>query len=107
MAVYSRQFGQLRTTAVPDLLFYTVPAGYVAVVRDIVLYVDIDQTPGQIAVYTISGSNAVMIYREISPTPGVTYHWDGRQVLNAGQSLYIYSDAGRMVALVSGYELGA
>ena len=82
---------------------YTVPAGHVFVVRDISAACDVASS---IYVYCGDGgpANANLIYGPATPV-GAILHWEGRVVLNAGQTITVEQDGGQFTAIVSGYLL--
>jgi hypothetical protein len=85
---------------------YTVPAGLVFVLRD-VFFVSGDG----------SGTGAVILNQDdvaaaggawaASGLGGAAIHWTGRQIFNAGDTLYGYTDADEATARVCGYLLDA
>jgi hypothetical protein len=97
--VYSTRFiGGLVTAATP--LGYTVPGGYVAVVRDVEFAID-----GAIACvpyFTLAGS--FDIFRGGISVTDVWNQWRGRAVFNAGETFYLASSA-NVYGSASGYLL--
>lgn len=91
-------------------IVYTVPAGYLIVVRDILINGQLAPvgTSGQYADVRIAGLN-IPLFSARYPDffSGVTYAWEGRQVLNAGESLSVFTSDGSPGAKfrISGYLL--
>lgn len=92
-----------------DIISEAVPEGYIWVVRCI----DASSPPNSMDVYsnTPNGlliNDAVSVIINYTPPEvrwGVSYHWEGRQVLNYGQVLVASSlDEGWNVR-ISGYQL--
>ena len=104
-AVYSTQLLQLDGDPQPSGSF-TVPAGLVAVVRDIVIWCGAAASGEYSEVWGPSGSSIL-----VSTYPATGYvleHWTGRQVFTEGQSIGVASNAsGPGSVLVSGYLLSA
>jgi hypothetical protein len=92
-----------------ETLLYTVPAGDVVIVRDLLYYIDYDQTSALIGVTVLpeSGSDQwVYLSLQVVPVPGTVYHWQGRQVLTEGMELLAVNLAAEMNVRISGYRLG-
>lgn len=86
---------------------YTVPANYVAVIRDIRLYGAIS-ADAEIAIeVTVPGPLSVPILFEASFAPGATLQQDGRVVLPAGQTIVGVSTEASIQAIISGYLVSA
>ena len=103
--VYSTLFAQQRFVGEGLTILATVPAGELWIVRDVVLYVEFDVDTAQLGVLVEDpAAGYCYLYREMTPTPGQTYHWDGRQVMTVGQSLECYHAAATSVVRVSGYR---
>ena len=82
--LYSTRFA-LHTvaSAAPELL-YTVPAGYVAILRD----VDYLMTGSAALALSLQVSGRTCVYLSPAPVAGVGYDsWRGRIVMNAGETL--------------------
>lgn len=101
-AVYSTRF---LASPAPDFPpTYTVPAGYVAVVRDIEIYCAPGEGGDHCTVLLVDPP--CIIFDAGSLTAGQTVHWGGRQVLNAGESLTVDSGLSEPSSvLISGYLL--
>lgn len=104
MSVYSHQF-VCEVLSSSNLTLYTVPAGYVVVIRDIEVGDRSGAVNNQSTVFATSGGTieAVVFSATIPLAYGWT-QWTGRAVLNAGQSI----GAGVSLAqglLISGYLL--
>jgi hypothetical protein len=103
---YSKQLFLGSVDTVGQVL-YTVPAGYITVVRDIeVLHVSSDS--GTFSIYDQGpGSSAATIWF-VGVADLAWAQWKGRAVMNAGDQLIAsVSDAGTYQAIVSGYLLSA
>lgn len=90
--VYSTRFLDLSTAV------YTVADGNLAVVRDIVVY-----ATGPATFLVENPAAGVMAAGSLNS--GEVFHWSGRQVVNAGESL-VYNQTASYV-MVSGYLLSA
>lgn len=109
--IYSACLVHARLVGPATVFLYEVPAGLVAVVRDITMYMDYDKPAGGLAGVSIipeAGSSEYnYIHLQADMVPGVLYHWTGRQVLPAGAQILgvVLSDS--MNLRVSGYLLQA
>lgn len=100
VAVYSTRFiGQQVATSTP--ITYTVPTGFVAVVRSI----SVAPTATGLTEAQVSLSSAAILFVVASGTLHVSQHWDGRQVLNAGEVLQCTCAGSNCFFMVSGYLL--
>lgn len=101
---YSTQFF-LGTVDTVGQLLYTVPEGFVAVVRDVeVLHVSSDS--GTFSIYDQSPGPAAATFWFVSVDDLTWAQWRGRAVLNPGDELSAsVSDGGSYQAFVSGYLL--
>ena len=110
MSVYSVRFLALQgvTPAGNPFLGPVVAVNQVAVCRDISL---IDYMPGTTAgqVYIEDASGHTYGFfsfgEQSTPTPYPSYHWVGRQVLQPGERLGMYVQAGEVSGDISGYLL--
>lgn len=103
MSVYSTRFfrGSLPANSL-DLL-YTVPATMTVVLRDMEVLVAAANDLINVQIGT-SGGTTVVWY--LSAQPASSWHqWQGRTVLNSGESLYGYSGSGAAQLVISGYLL--
>lgn len=103
-AVYSRRL--LAVEGLDGDLEYSVPLGFVTVVRDVIVSAG-EGTAGDFRLIGDAGQTFVYWI-----TPGGSgyldtkiYHWTGRQVLPAGGSCVARVTGGPMDVTVSGYEL--
>lgn len=104
MSVYSTQF--LRARGADISVSYTVPAGLVAVVRDISGYIAASSSATEVLVY--GGSENVIWLIALGAALDSAFHWNGRQVFVASESFTVVSGAGIDVAAgVSGYLLSS
>jgi hypothetical protein len=102
--VYSTRFALVSITDSSSHDLYTVPAGYVAILRDIDGFTSV--TPVTSLQLTVTGLTAILI-----PDPGSSpgpVQWRGRLVMNAGETVACIAP-GRTGGLynlcVSGYLL--
>jgi len=85
-----------------------VAANQIAVCRDISI---VDYEPGTSAgqVYVEDGSGNTYAFFSFgvqsTPTPYPSYHWEGRSVVQVGERLGLYLQAGEISATISGYLL--
>lgn len=104
--VYSTLFMDHFATS-PFTLFYDVPAGFVAVVRDICLNNQGFQGRGVQGIKVFDNDTGSVIYavgNELGVTLA-TYHWEGRQVMNPGARLAAITAEPYWNVRVSGYLL--
>lgn len=102
MSIYSTRFyGAVYTGSGAVTTLYTVPAGKVAVLRD----VEATSVGTTVTLYVLVLGGVVL--REWSSTSaGQSFPWTGRQVLNAGEALNAYAPTSQQWSLlVSGYLL--
>jgi hypothetical protein len=101
-AVYSTRFIASPAPEFPPT--YTVPAGFIAVVRCIDLWCPAGYGGSRTLVQMVSP--ACIIFEAIFGAGEESAHWDGRQVLEPGEQLTLNSDVPSPgSALVSGYLL--
>jgi hypothetical protein len=88
---------------------YTAPAGFVIVVRDIVVGQTSSSTPLNCAIYLIiSGetfSTVLWCFQNIGNTQA--QQWTGRQVMNPTDSIFVQGSESVGTILISGYQLSA
>jgi hypothetical protein len=86
-----------------DALFEEVPAGFIWVVRDIVLTFDgADSADGyQVGVQ----GKAPILLGQVAGGNVEQFHWTGRQVMEAGETLAFTASTLNWYILVSGYQL--
>lgn len=102
-SIYSTQFGHGAGTAGATGTLYTVPTGFVAVVRSIGLW-NYAGGPGFCA---INGPGGDAIFVGSSTGAQGMSTWEGRQVLNPGDTITYDLVSGDWTWLVSGYLLTA
>jgi hypothetical protein len=92
----------------PSGLGYTVPDGFVAVVRDIDIYND-GGAGGGLAGFIVYTDSGTPIWQRKQPFVRYqkTYSWRGRQVLTAGDTLECVPFDPNWQARISGYLLTA
>lgn len=82
-----------------------MPAGYVAVIRDIRLY-GATSADAEVAIeVTVPGPLSVPIWFDASFAPGATAHDQGRVVVPTGFSIVGVSTEDSIQAVISGYLL--
>lgn len=101
-AIYSIRFGVVNTSAGGTTVVYTVPAGYVAILRDVDAYFPSGLGP---QLFLQDGS-IPLSFALLAPTavPG-SVQWRGRQVFASGQEIAVNTSATAVRALLSGYLL--
>lgn len=90
-----------------DNLVYTVSAGTVVIVRDIVAWYGGSQyarTNG-IQVYAVPAGTYIFSARAPFAIAQKLYHWEGRQVLNPTQGLHVVAFEANWSIRISGYQL--
>lgn len=101
--IYSTQFAAGSQASGTTTVVYTVPAGKVAVVRDIV--VGAQDTPANSVAVNYYG--VAEIYQAGAIAQYSTAHFEGRVVLNAGDSIDVDAISGTWTYVISGYLLDA
>lgn len=106
-AVFSKLLGSASNVSTSTVALYTVPAGFRAVVRDITIYQN--ATPllpnNQFSFQTTTPTVLFWVVPVWQYVTGKTYHWEGRQVMNAGNVLNAVITGSAFYIRVSGYEL--
>lgn len=100
--LYSTRFANVAATGDGNFhVIYTVPAGVVAIIRDLDLFA---QTAALAFGLRLAGN---VIVSFVNPTAaGTAYQWTGRQVLLPGETLeYFASNGLSFTACISGYLL--
>jgi hypothetical protein len=82
---------------------FTVPAGFVAVVRDVVV-TNAASSPGQISWGISTTAGFIVAYNFTELGSGASAQWTGRQVANAGEDLFIFAGVEAIIGM-SGYLL--
>lgn len=82
---------------------YLVPAGYRAIVKDIVLYVTV-ATTATVTVYASTAQGSVYLYSASFTAPGFA-HQACHQVFMAGETISVAVAGGTAIVGVSGYLL--
>lgn len=101
--IYSTQFAAGSQASGTTTVVYTVPAGKVAVVRDIV--VGAQNAPANSVAINYAGVAEIWEVGTIAQYS--TAHFEGRVVLNAGQTINVDAIAGTWTYIISGYLLDA
>lgn len=103
--VYSARLGAAVTGTGQGVLLYTVPAGVVAVVRDIRLRCEAAGAATAVQVYVHTGGLNYTIFEVKTMDADTTAQNDGRAVLEAGDTLMCRAGGNPVEFYVSGYEL--
>ena len=102
-SVYSTRF--IEVSSLTPSAAYTVPAGFVAVVRDLDA---VSQGSVAVAELVMVGAAGQAIYLAFAPiSTSMWFGWRGRQVLLAGETLHVDVANGPWDVSVSGYLLTA
>lgn len=105
MAVYSAVLAHLQLADGDLVTAYTVPAGIVAVVRDMTAK-SMSGSSATISIRVVSGLVTCDIWDVRLVDSFLTSQWQGREVLNPGDVLQVASLDGACSVRISGYELG-
>ena len=101
-SIYSTRFALITSSSAGPTTLYTVPTGFKAIVRDVSGLAS--AAPAGLAV----GVNAAeSFFSGLSLSNLESFHWEGRVVLNAGDTLALFVLAGTVQLVVSGYLLDA
>lgn len=105
MSVYSVRLATNIVSAGP-VLVYTVPAGIAAVVRD-VLATQVSASSGAFSIFlTVAGGASNLRLWTWGSIPDFgNVHWEGRQVLEPGDTLSVITDGSTWHYSISGYQL--
>lgn len=106
--VYSTLFYRNGSLTAGSVIAYTVPAGFVAVVRDIDLFLNQpwdSQLLSGILVSTRFPTTALFGVLSPKARGNQPYHWEGRQVLNPGDELTLNVYDSGWEATISGFLL--
>lgn len=101
-SIYSTRFALLTSSAAGPTVLYTVPANTVAVIRDISGLCS--AAPGACAV-AINGAES--IFSALALASLQSFHYEGRAVVNAGETIDLFVLAGTVQIAISGYLLSA
>lgn len=104
--VYSTQFCKGSVSGSPVVL-YTVPSGYIAVLRSIAAYNNTGSSQSVLLSPGVSGSSEGAFAKDDSLASGDVFQWEGRQVLNAGEQLIVAFPNATLAVMASGYLLEA
>lgn len=100
-AVYSSRIASGTGLAAGDHVVYTVPTGYTLVIRDISLW----QTAATSAIAYVANPDASAVAVSPSLAQYGVFHWEGRAVFNAGDTVSVDVFAGSWTYSLSGYLL--
>jgi len=104
-SIYSTQFAAVNLTGSLTTL-YTVPAGFVAVVRDVSGFMT-TTTVGEAIVLSLQLANVNFATFQSDGSTYQDVHWEGRVVMPAGESLQVADSVAAGALVVSGYLLAA
>jgi hypothetical protein len=99
--VYSARFVAGSFAAGLSGVVYTVPAGKTAVLRDMSVFAD----GGAAGYAAIILTGVATLASVVTPASGPAPSWEGRQVLNAGETIKININGGTCEVAISGYLL--
>ncbi len=99
--VYSTQF--LTWSNPTSGVLYTVPAGYVAVVRDMDVWWDGETDEGSL-IASIHNVCTFMVFYG-APSVASAFQWRGRVVINPGEKLELFPSVGNWSGVACGYLL--
>lgn len=102
-SVYSHRFAAGDRSSGGSSTVYTVPDGFVAVLRDIA----VTPTTGSGTTALINLSGVAIMFGRTLTGQYVTAHEEGRWVLNAGDAIEVQSVTGEFQYVLSGYLLSA
>jgi hypothetical protein len=101
-ALYSTLFAAVNVTAVTNDPVYTVPPGFVAVLRDVDV-VSIGSSGNLLFIAEQTSGLSFIAFNEAAAD--VSVQWQGRQVFPAGQVMYVRAVTGQWLVRMSGYLL--
>jgi hypothetical protein len=101
--IYSQQLASVSLGAPASTLLYTVPAATVVVVTNIDYFVE-PTAAGQQSWVTLK--NCIVGYTISAGTSIINPQWAGRQVLLAGDTITLFTQAANARVGVTGYVLG-
>jgi hypothetical protein len=104
---YSTRFFAGNTIAGTVVPAYTVPATYVAVIRDIEVLNSSGSTDTLFIAAVVPGPLTLTLTKFLSLAAETPAQWKGRAVMNAGDELELFSVAEAWEVIISGYLLGA
>lgn len=103
--IYSIRMAGGPITTTGGVQVAVVPAGTTWIVRDISITNVAPTDMAQVLVYVLLPAGNADIFR----VPGIPAHgfvqWQGRQVLNQGEELWLYQTESTSRLMVSGYQL--
>lgn len=102
--IYSKRLAQ--SVNLQSAIAFVVPAGKTWVVRDVAAYCPAAGGTPAMSV-TVPGAGVIAAFSQSSATVAAVFHWEGMQVIRAGETLQLSGLGAVWQAMVSGYELGA
>lgn len=106
-AVYSVNLGRAIVVGSSSVTLYSVPAGKVAILRDVRMRASPGADATSVQVYINDGTNSYTVYEQTTLPADSTAQNDGRVVLEAGWDLRCHTTAGTVSFVASGYLLSA
>lgn len=104
MPIYSKQFATGVLPGIGPTVVYTVPAGYIAVLRSIDTFVNVGGTAP--CSFGLNGAPpCIFAIPPVSIPGGAISLWRGYQVLNSGDALDMNASFPNTSYLISGYLL--
>lgn len=105
---YTRRLGHVVVPSAVWTSLYVTPAGYTAIIRDVLVVNDAVARPaGQSwLAYIPAGGGARLSFIHWPTLPIGTQHYDLRQELVAGDTLQAYTSTGPITFAVTGYVFG-
>lgn len=101
-AIYSTRFVLIATAGTGEQGDYTVPVGYVAIVRSIDFFAT---SAAPVDIIATIGPTPIGFVRTQFPAYPNSVSWSGRQVANAGEKIGVYVVSGAGHVTISGYLL--
>lgn len=100
-AIYSTRLFLGSVAAGSSVTLYTAPAGSVVIIRSIDFIPFGGSTPWEVTI----GINGTFFFQAESATAPAAFHWEGRQVMNPGDTITCNTNTGGLDGAISGYVL--
>lgn len=107
MAVYTKTLARGILPTFGPTVVYTVPVGKAVVVLDVCLCQFVAGSAALLALLHTPGTAAVTFASSPNVSAYNSYHWDGRQAMQAGDELEVQANVNGMAYAVTGYEFDA